>query len=369
MRRWPRRAPARVRAAAGAAGRHPEPRHGDSVGQLVGALGCGHRIDSGGMATRSTCARAASRLDTGRLQREVEEHGSLEDLFDVYARVARRFASEPALLPAQDARAAAPLAAFEDYVKGLLADTPGRRRVPREGASRCIRATTMRGSRSGGASDRRGAARESARGCAVGTPHSRRVAAARFAAASRKWRSRGYDDAFDALRMLGEELAVCRGCEQHRRDSAAARRLDAERDAPRTGSRGDAGTPEPDYYFNLGYCALVRTGYPGCDLLVAEASPQPCRRRCAWCSGRRCRCPGSAAEAARELELADGGCRHDTRARDEGRANASRAASSACVPASNRPEYWASRRRSWRRDSGKRARWRPFTSTAPGGSS
>src|SRR5919107_1741181 len=66
------------------------------IGQLVGAsaviIGSIHTEDD----TLTIRARSL-RLDTGRLQSEVEEHGSLDDLFAIYDRIARRLASVPVL--------------------------------------------------------------------------------------------------------------------------------------------------------------------------------------------------------------------------------------------------------------------------------
>jgi tetratricopeptide (TPR) repeat protein len=63
-------------------------------------------------------------LDTGQMSTEIIETGPLANLFDVYQRVARRLAeglprgesAEPVTHP--------PVAAFEQYIKGLLAEAP-----------------------------------------------------------------------------------------------------------------------------------------------------------------------------------------------------------------------------------------------------
>jgi tetratricopeptide (TPR) repeat protein/TolB-like protein len=62
------------------------------------------------------------RLDTGRLSAELTEKGSLTDMLSVYTRLARRIVPESAAPVEPPARPV--LAAFEQYVKGLLAEAP-----------------------------------------------------------------------------------------------------------------------------------------------------------------------------------------------------------------------------------------------------
>jgi len=65
------------------------------------------------------------RLDTGRISPELVERGPLADLLDVYARVARRVAAIASSIPAEQlTRGYPPLPAFEQYIKGLLAEAP-----------------------------------------------------------------------------------------------------------------------------------------------------------------------------------------------------------------------------------------------------
>jgi Tfp pilus assembly protein PilF len=90
------------------------------VGQLVGAADVvvgNYRVEG---TTLSVSARSI-RLDAGRLQPEVTERGELTDLFGIFGRLAGRLGpggSRP--LSASNP----PLDAFENYVKGLLAESP-----------------------------------------------------------------------------------------------------------------------------------------------------------------------------------------------------------------------------------------------------
>lgn len=65
------------------------------------------------------------RLDTGRISPELVERGPLPDLLDVYARIARRAAASASSIPVEQlTRGYPPLPAFEQYIKGLLAEAP-----------------------------------------------------------------------------------------------------------------------------------------------------------------------------------------------------------------------------------------------------
>ncbi len=92
------------------------------VGQLVGAADVvvgSYRVDG---STLSVTARSI-RLDAGRLQPEVTERGELTELFGIFERLAGRLgrgAARPFEAPAPHP----PLDAFENYIKGLLAESP-----------------------------------------------------------------------------------------------------------------------------------------------------------------------------------------------------------------------------------------------------
>jgi tetratricopeptide (TPR) repeat protein/TolB-like protein len=92
------------------------------VGQLVGAgevvVGT-FRVDGTAL---SVTARSI-RLDAGRLQPEVTERGELTDLFAIFDRLTTRLAHGVARTGAQPEHNI-PLDAFENYIKGLLAESP-----------------------------------------------------------------------------------------------------------------------------------------------------------------------------------------------------------------------------------------------------
>jgi len=93
------------------------------IGQLVGAsqLVVGSlQLEAGTLVVR---ARSIA-LDTGRLQADVTERGPIPELFATFERIARRIAPASRKSSEEVERQHPPIGAFEDYIKGLLADTP-----------------------------------------------------------------------------------------------------------------------------------------------------------------------------------------------------------------------------------------------------
>lgn len=92
------------------------------VGQVVGAM----RVIVGSCAIAGDTLTVRARsiiLDNGQISAEVSESGPLARMFDVYERVARRVAEG---LPrgTTTPKSHPPVAAFEQYIKGLLAEAP-----------------------------------------------------------------------------------------------------------------------------------------------------------------------------------------------------------------------------------------------------
>ena len=100
------------------------------VGQLVGAADVvvgSYRVDG---TTLSVTARSI-RLDAGRLQPEITERGELTELFNIFARLGGRVGDQLAgrvrpggSRPVVSSAPHPPLDAFENYIKGLLAESP-----------------------------------------------------------------------------------------------------------------------------------------------------------------------------------------------------------------------------------------------------
>jgi tetratricopeptide (TPR) repeat protein len=275
------------------------------IGQLVGASAViigSIRTDGDTLEVRARSLR----LDTGRLQGEVKEQGSLADLFRVYERVARRLTSRPVLLSSDRAQGGelSP-AAFENYVKGLLADTPAAQAAFLEKAVALhagydeARLALWRAYTDAAEHDRALAA---ALAVPASSPASRR---ARFAAAFSETALRRYDEAFERLRVLreeapGAEVANNLGVIQLRRGGS-----------PQTGqatywfTKATQTAPDPDYFFNLGYAYWFEQDVQAAIYWLREAVRRnPADGDAHFVLGAALQVAGSGTEAARELELA-----------------------------------------------------------------
>jgi tetratricopeptide (TPR) repeat protein len=93
------------------------------VGQIVGAA----QVVVGSLQLEGETLVAHARsiaLDTGRIQADVTERWPLPELFATFERLARKIAP-PSLKSSQEIeRQHPPVAVFEDFIKGLLAETP-----------------------------------------------------------------------------------------------------------------------------------------------------------------------------------------------------------------------------------------------------
>ncbi len=93
------------------------------VGQIVGAT----RVIVGSCAIAGDTLTVRARsilLENGGLSAEVVESGPLANLFDIYERVARRLSAGLPAGAVSDPISHPPVAAFEQYIKGLLAEAP-----------------------------------------------------------------------------------------------------------------------------------------------------------------------------------------------------------------------------------------------------
>jgi hypothetical protein len=93
------------------------------VGQVVGAM----RVIVGSCAISGDTLTIRARsilLDNGQLSPEVVETGPLANMFDVYERAARRLAEGLPRGTQTKPIGHPPVAAFEQYIKGLLAEAP-----------------------------------------------------------------------------------------------------------------------------------------------------------------------------------------------------------------------------------------------------
>lgn len=93
------------------------------VGQVVGAASVvvgAFTLEGDDLVVRARTIR----LDTGRMAPELVERGPLTDLLRIYGRIARRIVPDSPVAAEQVERAYPPPPAFEQYIKGLLAEAP-----------------------------------------------------------------------------------------------------------------------------------------------------------------------------------------------------------------------------------------------------
>jgi tetratricopeptide (TPR) repeat protein len=92
------------------------------IGQLVGAA----EAITGSVQLEGDTLIVHARgiaLETGRISHDIVERGPASEMFAIFDRIARQIASSSAVSADGDRRVP-PLAVFENYIKGLLAETP-----------------------------------------------------------------------------------------------------------------------------------------------------------------------------------------------------------------------------------------------------
>ena len=251
------------------------------------------------------------RLDTGRLVEQTTDRAPLPELFALHERLARRLmgrqptaGGKPA--PSTAPAGAVPLGAFENYIKGVIAEQPAAqirflqaalRIAPRDARTRLALAEVY--------ADQGDHTRALAEAQAVPAtaPLSRR---ARFLAGRSLVELARLDEAFQTFRGLADERPTAAlynnlGVIQIRRGST-----------PQTGKptyfftkASELDPEEADYFFNLGYAYWLEKDAQAAVYWLREAV----RRNTVdgdahFVLGVALQAAGAAAESARELDLA-----------------------------------------------------------------
>lgn len=193
-------------------------------------------------------------LESAKVQADVTERGPLPDLFSLFERVARRVAPESTRTSADVERTHPPVAAFENYIKGLLAETPATAVTYLETALKADPTLDRARIALWEVFDNQGEharAFSAANAVATTSPLSRR---ARFREGLSQLNLKRYEDAFATFKALAATRptpAVLNnlGVVQLRRGGT-----------PTTGvatyyfnKARESDETEPDYFFNLGY--------------------------------------------------------------------------------------------------------------------
>ena len=283
------------------------------IGQLVGA----DRVVIGTLQLEGDTLIARARsiaLEAGRVQADVTERGALADLYGMFERLAERMTPSPSRRADAGDRRQPPVAAFENYIKGLLAETPETARGYLNASLRLYppfdraRLALWDAYTDEGDYDKALATVASVR------PESSYARRARFLAGLSQLDLRKYEDAFATFTALADdraEPAVVNnlGVVQLRRGGAVKSSDASPGSAPSATSffskAAEADPVDSDYVFNLGYAYWLNRDPQAAIYWLREAV----RRRPAdgvahYVLGTALGAAGHASEASREKELA-----------------------------------------------------------------
>jgi tetratricopeptide (TPR) repeat protein len=274
------------------------------IGQLVGA----DRVVVGTLQVEDDVLIVRARslaLEAGRVLVDVTERGPLADLYATFERVARRMA--PSRRSSEEVeRQHPPVAAFESYIKGVLAETPATAIAFLNAALKL--APTFDRARLAlwnvyTDQDDHEAALASVQSVALDSPYGAR---ARFLAGLSQLEMKKYDEAFAAFKTLADrraEPAVLNnlGVVQLRRGGTSQ----SGKPTYFFNQAVEADPDDPDYAFNLGYAYWLDRDPPAAVYWLREAvRRQPADGAAHYLLGAALQANGSGAEAAREKELA-----------------------------------------------------------------
>jgi tetratricopeptide (TPR) repeat protein len=274
------------------------------IGQLVGAT----QIVIGTLESDgdSLVVRARSiALEAARIQTNVTERGTLPDLYALFERVARKLAPSNGSSPAGQLRHP-PVAAFENYIKGLLAETPATAinylKTALQSDASFDRARLALWDVYEDQGDHAHAL-ESVLPVPADSPWARR---ARFLTGLAQISLKRYDQAFATFSALANAPASAAvlnnlGVVQIRRGGSA-------QDGVATyyfNKAAQADPTESDYFFNLGYAYWMEHDTPAAIYWLRETVRRdPADGDAHYILGTALAVAGSAVEANREKELA-----------------------------------------------------------------
>ncbi len=275
------------------------------IGQIVGAeqVIVGSFTVSGSLLT----IRARPiRLDTGRRFTEIMESGLLNDFFALFGKVARRVLPDSTVSASEMERAHPPLAAFEQFVKGSLAENPATQVIFLKEALRYApdyhRARLALWSVYTEQVDHRQAL-EIARQVPAGHSLSRQ---ARFDAALSLIHLGRHTEAIDALTALNREKP-----DAALLNDVGVAQLRRTLKSPDTSAAGifrqavAANPSDPDLTFNLGYASwLAHDTLNAVTWLRETVRRNPADDAAHWVLGVALQTSANAAEGQREKDLA-----------------------------------------------------------------
>jgi tetratricopeptide (TPR) repeat protein/TolB-like protein len=244
------------------------------------------------------------RLDSGRLNAEVVERGALADLFGVFERVARKLLGRSADGPALESRP--PLVAFENYVKGLVAESPAAQERYLQRAVELNKADDRAWLALWDVWTEAGQHEKALQAARTVTAGSRFARRARFRAGLSELELGRHADAFATFKALDTERSAPElrnnlGIVQLRRGGTA----ESGRSTWFFSLAADADKDDPDYCFNLGYAYALENDTAAAVYWLREAVRRnPADGDAHQVLGAVLHARGSGVEAARERELA-----------------------------------------------------------------
>ena len=275
------------------------------IGQIVGAaqvvVGT-VQIEGEELVVR---ARAIA-LDTGRLQSNLSERGPMSELFTVFERLARRVMSPAAAGAGGAPPPHPPVVAFENYIKGLLAETPATALTYLNAAVRADPKFDEARLALWEVFDDQAEHERALAAVRAVPPTSDLARRARFRAALSELHLSRYDDAFATFKALADARPSAAalnnlGIVQLRRGGSAPLGVPAYYFS----KAGEADPTEPDYFFNLGYAYWFERDIPAAIYWLREAVRRnPTDGDAHFVLGVALNANGNPAEANREKELA-----------------------------------------------------------------
>lgn len=271
------------------------------IGELVGAS----QVIVGSLSLENDQLVARARaigLEAGRIEHDVTERGPITDLFSIFERLARRIspsASGQAQMPRP------PVAAFENYIKGLIANSPATSITYLNAALQLApdlaraRLALWEAYSSQGQHDR---ALGALKGIAADSAWSER---ARFRTGLSQIQLSRYDDAFATFRALADEHADARVL--NNLGVIQLRRRGTTQGVPTYffNKATEADPAEADYFFNLGYAYWLDRD-PGASMywLREAVRRNPADGDAHFVLGAALAATGNQPQATRERELA-----------------------------------------------------------------
>jgi Flp pilus assembly protein TadD len=278
------------------------------LGQVVGAVQVvigAFELDAQNLVVRARTIR----LDTGRISAELVERGPLNDLMNIFERLARRIA--PANVPDASLTQTYPsLPAFEQYIKGLLAEAPASQIAFLTQAIKLYPAFQRARVALWDVHTALGEHKEAlaiAKAVPASSPLSRQ---ARFLAGVSMINLGQHQAAFDALTALNRDrpdpvLLNNLGVVQLRRPRPAGQPAPGGSAVSYFGEAVKLDGSDPDLFFNLGYAYWLDRDMAGAIHWLREAVRRnPADDEAHSVLGVALQTAGNAAEAAREKELA-----------------------------------------------------------------